>query len=85
MDDEADAGGAERAFEALRAEVAALHQAVEGHSAPDYALTLGAIAKELQAAGARLNAIEASPQMQAKAGWVAPGDKGPLQAFHLRV
>jgi Family of unknown function (DUF6118) len=65
MDDEADIGGAERAFEALRAEVAALRQAVEGQSAPDYALTLGAIAKELQAVGARLTVIEASPQLQA--------------------
>ena len=54
MDDEADTGGAERAFEALRAEVAALRQAVEGQTAPDYALTLGAIVKELQAVGARL-------------------------------
>jgi len=48
MDDEADTGSAERAFEALRAEVAALRQAVEGQTAPDYALTLGAIVKELQ-------------------------------------
>jgi hypothetical protein len=65
MDDEADTGGAERAFEALRAEVAALRQTVERQAAPDYALTLGAIAKELQAVGARLEAIEASPQLQA--------------------
>ena len=60
MDDEADTGSAERAFEALRAEVAALRQAVEGQTAPDYALTLGAIVKELQAVGARLDAIEAA-------------------------
>ena len=71
MDDEADTGGAERAFEALRAEVAALRQAVEGQAAPDYALTLGAIAKELQAVGARLSAIEASPQLQATPATVA--------------
>jgi hypothetical protein len=45
MDDETDTGRAERAFEALRAEVAALRQAVERQTAPDYALTLGAIAK----------------------------------------
>ena len=63
MDDEADTGGAERAFEALRAEVAALRQAVEGQTAPDYALTLGAIVKELQAVGARLDAIEAAPAL----------------------
>ena len=43
MDDADDTGSAERAFEALRAEVAALRQAVEGQTAPDYALTLGAI------------------------------------------
>jgi hypothetical protein len=48
MDDEADTGGAERAFEALRAEVMALRHAVEGQAAPDYALTFGAIAKDLQ-------------------------------------
>ena len=71
MDEEADTGGAERAFEALRAEVAALRQAVEGQAAPDYALTLGAIAKELQAVVARLNAIEASPQLQATPADVA--------------
>jgi hypothetical protein len=70
MDDAADTGGAERAFEALQAEVAALRQAVEGQAAPDYALTLGAIVK-LQAVGARLSAIEASPQLQATAATVA--------------
>jgi hypothetical protein len=64
MDDEADTGSAERAFEALRAEVAALRQAVEGQAAPDYALTLGAIVKELQAVGARLAAIEAAPSLR---------------------
>src|SRR6266851_1567785 len=71
MDDETDTGGAERAFEALRAEVAALRQAVQGQTAPDYALTLGAIAKELQAVGVRLTAIEASPQLQATPATVA--------------
>lgn len=64
MDEDADTGGAERAFEALRAEVVALRQAVERQAAPDYALTLGAIVQELQAVGARLTAIEASPQLQ---------------------
>jgi hypothetical protein len=63
MDEDADTGGAEQAFEALRAEVAALRQAVEGQVAPDYALTLGVIAKELQAAGARLTAIEGHPAL----------------------
>jgi Family of unknown function (DUF6118) len=71
MDEDADTGGAERAFEALRAEVAALRQAVEGQTAPDYALTLGAIAKGLDAVGARLTAIEASPQLQATPATVA--------------
>jgi hypothetical protein len=61
MGDEADTGGAERAFEALRMEVAALHRIVEGQTAPDYALTLGAIAKEMQAIGARLDTIENHP------------------------
>jgi hypothetical protein len=61
MEEDADTGGAERAFEALRAEVGALRQVVEGQTAPDYALTLGAIAKELQAIGARLDTIENHP------------------------
>jgi hypothetical protein len=63
MDDEADTGGAERAFEALRAEVAALRQAIEGQALPDYALTLGAIVKELQGVGARLTKIEGHPAL----------------------
>jgi len=71
MDDEADTGSAERAFAALRAEVAALRQAVEGQTAPDYALTLGAIVKELQAVGARLDAIEAAPPMQVTPATIA--------------
>ena len=71
MDDAADAGAAERAFEALRAEVAALRQAVAGQTAPDYALTLGEIVKELQAVGARLDAIEAAPPMQVTPATIA--------------
>jgi hypothetical protein len=71
MDDEADTGSAERAFEALRAEVAALRQTIEGQTAPDYALTLGAIVKELQAVGARLDAIEAAPPMQVTPATIA--------------
>ncbi|HUB48834.1 MAG TPA: DUF6118 family protein [Acetobacteraceae bacterium] len=62
--DEADTSSAERAFEALRAGVAVLRQAVEGQTAPDYALTLGAIVRELRVVGARLDAIEAAPPMQ---------------------
>ncbi len=71
MDDETDTGGAERAFEALRAEVAALRQAVEGQTSPDYTLTLGAIVKDLQGVGTRLAAIEVSPQLQATPATVA--------------
>jgi hypothetical protein len=71
MDDEADTGSAERAFAALRAEVAALRQAVDGQTAPDYALTLGAIVKELQGVGARLDAIEAAPPMQVTPATIA--------------
>jgi hypothetical protein len=71
MDDADDTGGAERAFAALRAEVAVLRQAVEGQTAPDYALTLGAIVKELQAVGARLDAIEAAPPMQVTPATIA--------------
>jgi hypothetical protein len=71
MDSEADTGGAERAFEALRAEVGSLRRMVEERAVPDYALTLGAIAKELQSVGARLTAIEGSPQLQATPALVA--------------
>ncbi len=63
MDEDDDTGGAERAFEALRTEVAALRQAVEGQTAPDYALTLGAIAKELQEISVRLTAMEGHPAL----------------------
>ena len=63
MDEDAGTDRAELAFEALRAEVAALRQAVEGQTAPDYALTLGAIAKELQEVSARLTAMEGLPAM----------------------
>lgn len=71
MDDADDTGSAERAFEALRAEVAALRQAVEGQAAPDYTLTLGAIVKELQGIGTQLAAIEAAPQLQATPATIA--------------
>jgi hypothetical protein len=66
-----DTGSAERAFEALRVEVAALRLAVEGQAAPDYALTLGAIVKELQGIGTQLAAIEATPQLQATPATIA--------------
>ena len=63
MDEAADAGAAERAFEALRAEVAALRQAVAGQTTPDYALTLGEMAQTLAALQERLAGIEAKPAL----------------------
>jgi hypothetical protein len=51
--------------------VAALRQAVQGQAPPDYALTLGAIVRELQAVGMRLAAVEALPQLQATPASVA--------------
>ena len=87
MDDEADTGGAERAFAALRAEVAALRQAIEGQTAPDYALTLGAIVKELRGVGARLDATsslavagdagDGGPAGPAQGGRTAGGGPSP--------
>lgn len=71
MDDADDTGGAERAFAALLAEVVALRQAVEGQTAPDYALTLGAIIKELQGIGTQLASIEAAPQLQTTPATIA--------------
>lgn len=73
----ADDGGAEEAFEALRAEVAALRRGVElvfqglqerasgqaGADLPDYSPTLGAIVQELKAVGVRLGAIERTPAL----------------------
>lgn len=75
-EDEADA--AERAFEALREEVAALRRGIElvyrqqqtgaaGEGAaeiPDYSPTLGAMAQELSAVGKRLDTIEAQPALR---------------------
>jgi Family of unknown function (DUF6118) len=60
----ADADGAERAFEALRAEVAAMRQAVEflGKNQPgDTTVTLGEIVKALQVVGEHLQKIEQHP------------------------
>ena len=75
-EDEADA--AERAFEALREEVAALRRGIElvysqaqhvgpapaVSEAPDYSPTLGAIAQELRAVGKRLDGIEGQPALR---------------------
>ena len=59
-------GAAERAFVALRAEVAALRRAAEQQAQQpmlDYTLTLGTILKELQTIAERLTAIEAHPAL----------------------
>ncbi len=69
-------GDATQAFEALRAEVAALRRGVEliykrqqdaagaaGPAAADYSPTLGGMAKTLQAVEGRLQAIEGKPAM----------------------
>jgi hypothetical protein len=70
-----ESDGAEQAFVALREEVAALRRGVElvyrqGQEAKgpvatgtDYSPTLGAIAKELKAVAARLDAIERAPAL----------------------
>src|SRR5208282_1146573 len=59
-EDDADAV---RAFEALRAEVAALRRAVEERDAPDDSQTLGAMGKVLTAIGSRLDRMEAHPAL----------------------
>jgi hypothetical protein len=69
----AEADGAERAFAALRAEVAAQHRVLERiaavladpgrQEAPDYSPTLGAMVQELKAVTARLEALEQRPAL----------------------
>jgi hypothetical protein len=68
-----DDGNAARAFEALRAEMAALRRGVElvyrrgqqAGTAPDYSLTLGTMVQTLQAIMGRLEAVEQAPAHQA--------------------
>jgi hypothetical protein len=82
----AEADGAEQAFAALRAEVAAQHRVLERiaamlaasdrQEAPDYSPTLGAIARELKSVTARLEALEQMPALA-----VTPG----RQAAALRL
>jgi hypothetical protein len=60
-EDDADAV---RAFEALRAEVAALRRAVEERDAPDDSRTPGAMGKVLTAIGSRLDRMEAHPALR---------------------
>lgn len=78
---EGNEDGAERAFEALRAEVAALRQAVAraGAELPDYSPTLGAIAQELRGVGARLAALERAPALATSAAEQAEGLRRTLQ------
>jgi hypothetical protein len=68
-----DDGDAAQAFEALRAEVAALRREVErvyrqgeqaGSGAPDYSPTLGQMEKALQAIAGRLEAVERQPALR---------------------
>ena len=66
---EHDDGGGDpvEAFEALRAEVAALRQAIEtaaGQAAPDYSPDLGRIVQELGQVDATLAAIEQHPALR---------------------
>ena len=74
---EGDEGGAEQAFEALRAEVVAMRQQLElvhcqGEQArdasaaltPDYTLTLGTMEKMLGVIATRLAAVEQQPALQ---------------------
>ena len=68
---EPDDDGAERAFEALRAEVASLRRGIEllyrqGEEARtvDYTLTLGQMMKTLEAVQGRLAAIESKPALE---------------------
>ncbi len=69
--EESEADGAERAFEALRAEVAAVRQvvgalpeALKRSRGGDITLTLGSIAQELQTVGETLQRIEQHPAIR---------------------
>lgn len=73
--DSGDGDGAERAFEALREEVAGLRRGIEqvsrqrstaaaGVAAVDYSLTLGAMQKALGVIAGRLEAVERQPALQ---------------------
>jgi hypothetical protein len=87
---EEEDGDAARAFEALRAEVAALRRGVElvarqgqqsGPAAPDYSPTLGKMEKALQAIAGRLAAVERAPALA-----VTPAEQaGELRREMLRI
>jgi Family of unknown function (DUF6118) len=70
-DDDSEPTAAERAFEALRTEVAGMRQALQSlpdvikkSRAADYTETLGAIAKKLEIVGSFLAAIEQHPAIR---------------------
>lgn len=65
-DDDTEPTAAERAFDALRAEVAGMRQALrtKGRPAVDYTETLGAIAKKLEIVGSFMAAIEQHPAIR---------------------
>lgn len=70
-DDDTEPTAAEQAFDALRAEVAALRQALRSvpelilkNQPPDYTETLGAIAKNLEMMGTFMAAIEKHPAIR---------------------
>jgi hypothetical protein len=90
LEPEDDDGDAARAFEALRAEVAALRRGVElvarqaqqgGPAAPDYSPTLGKMEQALQAIAGRLEAVERAPALA-----VTPADQaGELRLEMFRI
>jgi hypothetical protein len=70
-DEDEGSTAAERAFDALRAEVAAMRQALRSvpevilkNQSPDYTETLGAIAKKLEIVGNFMAAIEQHPAIR---------------------
>ena len=70
-DDDSEPTAAERAFDALRAEVAAMRQAMRSlpevilkNQPADYTETLGAIAKKLEIVGSFMAAIEQHPAIR---------------------
>ena len=83
-----EADGAEQAFAALRAEVAAQHRVLERIAAvladpgrqevPDYSPTLGAMVQELKAVTARLEALEQRPALASTPAAQAAALRGEL-------
>ena len=80
MSEEEDGDDAAQAFEALRAEVAALGEQVrelagcmQGQRAPDYTLTLGKLVQQVEAAAADLAVIKRTPALQTRLQLSAEG------------